>query len=355
MIERVLLTGGAGFIGSNFARKLLGQGQDFIGPLVIVDNLSYAGHRDTIADVLKDSRLVFVESDIRNGAKMAELIQQYQVDAVINFAAESHVDKSIDSPKAFVETNSVGTFELLEASRQYFKSLSAIAKERFRFFQISTDEVFGALSHEGAFTEETPYAPNSPYSASKASADHWVRAYQKTYGLPTLLTNCSNNFGPYQFPEKLIPVVIQKALRGDPIPVYGRGEQVRDWLFVEDHCDALLSVLTKAPSGSRYVIGGGHEVSNLELVKHICSILDEIRPKKGKEKYADQIAFVTDRPGHDFRYAIDAAKIKNELGWKPRHAFADAMLATLKWYLENTKWCDAVLGTDNVIQRQGIG
>jgi dTDP-glucose 4,6-dehydratase len=337
-----LVTGGAGFIGSAVVRHIIANTQDSV---VNVDNLTYAGNLESLPGVADSSRYIFEKVDICNRAELDRVFALHQPDAVMHLAAESHVDRSITGPAAFIETNIVGTYTLLEAARHYWNGLDEIRKGVFRFHHISTDEVYGDLPHPDEvgsgdvlplFTETTAYAPSSPYSASKASSDHLVRAWRRTYGLPTLVTNCSNNYGPYHFPEKLIPLVILNALEGKPLPVYGKGDQIRDWLYVEDHARALYKVVTEGKVGETYNIGGHNEKQNLEVVHTICDLLDDIVPKAGS--YRDQITYVTDRPGHDRRYAIDAAKIGNELGWKPQETFESGIRKTVLWYLENQQW-----------------
>ena len=346
----VLVTGGAGFIGSNFVRQWIDQQED---RLVNLDKLTYAGNLDSLASLADDPRHLFVEDDICDGPLLGRLFDQYQPRAVVNFAAESHVDRSIDGPAAFVETNVVGTFRLLEAARSYWNDLKGSRREEFRFLHVSTDEVYGSLGPTGLFTENTPYAPNSPYSASKAAADHFARAYHHTYGLPTLVTNCSNNYGPYQFPEKLIPLMILNALEGKPLPVYGDGQQIRDWLYVEDHCRAIRTVLAKGVPGEVYNIGGDCERANLDVVKEIAAIVDRLRPDLPHVPCSSLINFVTDRPGHDRRYAIDAGKIRRELGWKPLENFESGLERTVRWYLENEAWVEGV--TSGKYRRQRLG
>ena len=338
-MKTFLVTGGAGFIGGNFVLLLL-QREDV--RVVNLDALTYAGNLDTLEPVKDNPRHVFVEGDIRDRDLLRRLFAEHQPDCVVNFAAESHVDRSIDSPGEFILTNVVGTFEMLEAARAYWMELQGEAKDAFRFLHVSTDEVYGSLGETGKFTETTPYAPNSPYSASKAGADHLARAYNRTYGMPVLTTNCSNNYGPFQFPEKLIPLVTRKALAGEPLPVYGDGQQVRDWLYVEDHCRAILAVLEGGTPGEVYNVGGDSEKPNLEVVQTICRLLDEMAPDKGPVPHEQLITFVKDRPGHDRRYAIDASKIKNNLGWKPENDFESGLRKTLQWYLDNTGWIDRV-------------
>jgi dTDP-glucose 4,6-dehydratase len=330
----LLVTGGAGFIGTNFVLRAVAAA----ARVVNLDKLTYAGNIENLASLRGNERHVFVQGDICEGELVEQLLRRHQVQAVINFAAESHVDRSIDSPHAFVRTNVGGTFTLLESVRRYLATLGEEQRRAFRFLHVSTDEVFGSLGPTGRFTPSTPYAPNSPYAASKASADHFVRAYHATYGLPTLTTNCSNNYGPYQFPEKLIPLVILNALDGRKLPIYGDGRNVRDWLFVRDHCTAIEHVLRAGSPGATYTVGGEEERSNLELVRTMCALLDELRPRE--HPYADLIEFVPDRPGHDRRYAIDAGKIRTELGWQPAYTLETGLRETVRWYLDNGAWCE---------------
>lgn len=347
----ILVTGGAGFIGSNFIHVAFRRSSNI--RIINLDKLTYAGNLDSLQDVENDPRYTFVHGDICDCEMVSKLLSQYQPDALIHFAAESHVDRSIDGPAVFIETNINGTFSLLEAARAYYRTLEDEKRTRFRFIHISTDEVYGSLGENGFFTEETPYAPNSPYSASKASSDHLARAYYHTYGLPVIITNCSNNYGPYQFPEKLIPLMILNALEGKPLPVYGTGQNVRDWLYVEDHCRAILTVLEKGKPGEKYNIGGHNEKTNLSIVHALCDILDEKRPRKDGMSYREQITFVQDRPGHDLRYAIDASKIQRELGWVPQETFATGIVKTVDWYLQNREWCRRV--TDGTYRRERLG
>lgn len=343
---KILVTGGAGFIGSAVVRHIINNTQDSV---VNVDKLTYAGNLQSLTDVSDSERYFFEHADICNAAEMARILDEHKPDAIMHLAAESHVDRSITGPAAFIETNIVGTYVLLEAVRAYWSSLTDAAKKAFRFHHISTDEVYGDLPHPDEqpqgqplplFTEKTAYAPSSPYSASKASSDHLVRAWLRTYGLPTIVTNCSNNYGPYHFPEKLIPLVILNALEGKPLPIYGKGDQIRDWLYVEDHARALYTVVTQGVAGETYNIGGHNEKQNLDVVYTICDLLDEIVPKTGS--YRDQITYVTDRPGHDRRYAIDAEKISRELGWKPQETFESGIRKTVQWYLNNQNWVENV-------------
>ncbi|KAA5546120.1 dTDP-glucose 4,6-dehydratase [Roseiconus nitratireducens] len=344
-----LVTGGAGFIGGAFLRMFAGQ------PglrLVVLDSLTYAGNLESIESVLLDPEVRFVRGDIGDSELLGKLLAEEQIDAVINFAAESHVDRSIDSPEAFVVTNVLGTFKLLDATLAYWESLSEPQREAFRFLHVSTDEVFGSLGKEGKFTERTPYSPNSPYSASKASSDHFVGAYHHTYGLPTLITNCSNNYGPYQFPEKLIPVMIMNALEGKHLPVYGDGQQVRDWLFVDDHCDAIALVLREGVPGATYNIGGDCERANIDIVHAICDCLDELQADCPSRPLKDLVRSVTDRPGHDRRYAIDFSKIHQELGWSPQRSFEEGLQQTVRWYLQHRDWVQRVRSGE--YRRQGV-
>ena len=346
----LLVTGGAGFIGGNFVLAALRQP----GMRVInLDKLTYAGNLDTLAALRGNPQHVFVRGDIGDRALVTRLLAEHAVDALLNFAAESHVDRSIDGPAEFVQTNVVGTLALLEAARDYWKALPLEKQDGFRFLHVSTDEVYGSLGPLGAFTETTPYAPNSPYSASKAASDHLVRAFQHTYGLPTLTTNCSNNYGPYQFPEKLIPLTIQKALHGEPLPVYGDGRNVRDWLYVGDHCAAIRRVLEAGRVGETYNIGGNAEHENIQVVRAICALLDARRPLADGRRRESLISFVKDRPGHDRRYAIDAGKLQRELGWAPAHDFEHGLARTVDWYLENQPWVARVLDGSYRMQRLG--
>ena len=335
-----LVTGGAGFIGSNFVHYCLEQDSNI--KIINLDKLTYAGNVESLKDIEDHLNHIFVHGDIANRSLIGNMLHEYQPDAIIHFAAESHVDRSIDGPKDFIMTNVVGTLELLEATRSYWSELSDEKKGSFRFLHISTDEVYGSLGSEGLFTEQTQYAPNSPYSASKAASDHLVRAYHHTYGLPVLTTNCSNNYGPYQFPEKLIPLMIGNALSGNRLPIYGDGQNIRDWLYVDDHCRAIITVLTKGLPGEVYNIGGSNEKNNLEVVESICSFLDELCPRADGKSYHNQITFVKDRPGHDRRYAIDASKIRRELSWTPYETFETGICKTIQWYLINQEWFERV-------------
>ena len=342
---KLLVTGGAGFIGSAVVRLAVARGHEVVN----LDALTYAACLENVASVSASPLYSFEQADIRDLPALEAIFHKHQPDAVMHLAAESHVDRSIDGPQAFIETNVMGTYNMLQAARQYWEGRG---KPRdFRFHHISTDEVFGSLGATGQFTEETPYDPRSPYSASKASSDHLVRAWAETYGLPVVLTNCSNNYGPFHFPEKLIPVVILSALAGKPIPIYGKGENVRDWLYVEDHADALLLVLEKGALGRSYNIGGENERSNLELVQTICTILDALKP--ASEPYADLIEFVSDRPGHDLRYAIDPTRIREELGWRPSVTVEEGLEKTVRWYLENEEWWQPLLARAGVGERLG--
>lgn len=337
MSSRLLVTGGAGFIGANFVLARIAAGDQ----VVVLDKLTYAGNLQSLAQVEHEAGYTFVRGDIADRELTGRLLTEYQPDSVVHFAAESHVDRSILGPEAFVMTNVVGTFRLLDAALEHWRSLSGPAHERFRFLHVSTDEVYGSLAPEDpAFHEKTPYSPNSPYSASKAASDHLVRAYHHTYGLPTLTTNCSNNYGPLQFPEKLIPLMVLNALKGKPLPVYGDGLNVRDWLFVGDHCSAVATVLAKGHVGKTYNVGGLNEMSNIAVVQEICDILDEWRPTA--QSHRELITYVKDRPGHDRRYAINCTKLTSELGWKPEETFASGIRKTVAWYLENMPWVEAI-------------
>ena len=343
---KILIPGGAGFIGSAVVRLAIGQGHEVIN----LDALTYAACLDNVGSVADHAGYAFVEVDIRDAAALEQVFKTHTPDAVMHLAAESHVDRSIDGPAAFIDTNISGTYTLLEAARAYWMGAGKPAD--FRFHHVSTDEVYGSLGVTGLFTEDSPYQPNSPYAASKAASDHLVRSWGETYGLPVVLSNCSNNYGPFHFPEKLIPVVILNALAGKPIPIYGAGENIRDWLYVEDHADALLTVLTKGAPGRSYNIGGHNEVRNIDLVQMICALLDELRP--GTTAYADQITYVTDRPGHDARYAIDATRIADELGWTPSVTLEQGLRKTVAWYLDNEAWWRALQGRKGVGVRLGV-
>ncbi|MGI2799442.1 dTDP-glucose 4,6-dehydratase [Photobacterium damselae] len=350
---KILVTGGAGFIGSAVVRHIINNTQDSV---INLDKLTYAGNLESLSDVENSDRYVFEQVDICAREELDRVFAQHRPDAVMHLAAESHVDRSIDGPAAFIETNIIGTYTMLEAARQYWNQLDGVRKSAFRFHHISTDEVYGDLEGtDDLFTETTSYSPSSPYSASKASSDHLVRAWLRTYGLPTIVTNCSNNYGPYHFPEKLIPLMILNALEGKQLPVYGNGMQIRDWLYVEDHASALYTVVTKGEIGETYNIGGHNEKANIEVVKTICSLLEELVPNKpqGIALYQDLITYVTDRPGHDVRYAIDATKIAAELGWKPAETFESGIRKTVEWYLNNEKWWGRVL--DGSYSRERLG
>ncbi|HGF4966770.1 TPA: dTDP-glucose 4,6-dehydratase [Vibrio parahaemolyticus] len=352
---KILVTGGAGFIGSAVVRHIIRDTQDSV---VNLDKLTYAGNLESLVDVADSDRYYFEQVDICDRTELDRVFSEHQPDMVMHLAAESHVDRSIDGPAAFIETNVMGTYHLLEAARQYWSSLEEANKSAFRFHHISTDEVYGDLEGtDDLFTETTSYAPSSPYSASKASSDHLVRAWQRTYGLPTLVTNCSNNYGPYHFPEKLIPLMILNALDGKPLPVYGDGMQIRDWLFVEDHARALYKVVTEGEIGETYNIGGHNEKANIEVVKTICALLEELRPDKpaGVESYESLITYVKDRPGHDVRYAIDATKIAQELNWTPEETFESGIRKTVEWYLNNPQWWQRVLDGSYSLERLGAG
>ena len=350
----ILITGGAGFIGSAVIRHIINNTPDYV---INIDSLTYAGNLESLSSVSESRRYSFEQVDIRNRDELERVLSDCQPNIVMHLAAESHVDRSIDGPAAFIETNIVGTYTLLEVARDYWQGLDGIGQSMFRFHHISTDEVYGDLDNvEDLFNELTPYAPSSPYAASKASSDHLVRAWLRTYGMPTIVTNCSNNYGPYHFPEKLIPLMILNALEGKPLPVYGNGQQIRDWLYVEDHARALYLVAAKGEIGETYNIGGHNEKTNLDVVKTLCSLLEELVPDKpcGVKSYHDLITFVEDRPGHDVRYAIDANKIYNELGWKPRETFESGIRKTVEWYLNNKQWWSRVLDGSYSRERLGI-
>lgn len=344
-----LVTGGAGFIGGNFVLRAVASGVRVIN----LDALTYAGNLDTLAAVEGSPQHLFVRGDIGDRPLVGRLLSEHRPEAVINFAAESHVDRSIEGPGAFIQTNVVGTLGLLESVRDHWKGLEGEARGRFRFLHVSTDEVYGSLGDTGSFTESTPYAPNSPYSASKAASDHLVRAFHHTYGLPVLTTHCSNNYGPYHFPEKLIPLIIARALAGEPLPVYGDGKNVRDWLFVGDHCRAIRTVLEKGRVGETYNVGGNAERQNIEVVHAICALLDERVPRADGKSRSSQITFVADRPGHDRRYAIDASKLRDELGWEPEYTFEQGIAETVDWYLANQAWVKRVLDGSYRLERIG--
>ena len=344
-----LVTGGAGFIGGNFVLEAVARGVRIVN----LDALTYAGNLDTLSSLDGNPAHAFVHGDIGDRALVSKLLAEHRPDAIVNFAAESHVDRSIDGPAAFVQTNVVGTLALLEAARDYWKGLEGAVRDSFRFLHVSTDEVYGSLGDSGKFTEQTAYAPNSPYSASKAASDHLVRAFHHTYGLPVLTTNCSNNYGPYQFPEKLIPLVIAKAIAGEPLPIYGDGKNVRDWLYVGDHCAAIRAVLARGRIGETYNVGGDAERQNIEVVNVICALLDARRPREDGKPRSSQIAYVKDRPGHDRRYAIDASKLHGELGWKPAHTFEQGIADTVDWYLDRQPWVQRVLDGSYRMERIG--
>jgi dTDP-glucose 4,6-dehydratase len=349
-MKNILVTGGLGFIGSNFIRLLLKSGE--FDQVINFDKQTYAGNPQNLQDLEQENSYHFIKADVCDGNAVFQVLEDYEVDAVVNFAAESHVDRSIDGPEPFVHTNVVGTLRLLESTKSYLAEVAGDKRDSFRFLHVSTDEVYGSLKPEDpAFCETTPYAPNSPYSASKASADHLVRAYHHTFGLPVLTTNCSNNYGPYQFPEKLIPLMILNACEGKSLPIYGDGSNIRDWLHVEDHCSGILSVLKQGRVGETYCIGGASEKTNMEVIDTLCGILDRCHPSGAPH---DQLkTFVTDRPGHDHRYAIDFSKIKNELGWQPSYSFEEGMEQTVEWYLNHQEWCDNV--TSGKYQRERLG
>lgn len=348
---KLLVTGGAGFIGSNLVRLLVNSGHEVLN----VDALTYAGNLNSLRDVAQQPNYRFAQVDITDAAAIRQTLLEYQPDGVMHLAAESHVDRSIDGPRQFIETNVVGTLNVLQAALEFWRGLDPAAAQAFRFLHVSTDEVYGSLGPDGYFTEETRYDPHSPYSASKAASDHLARAWCDTYGLPVIVTNCSNNYGPYQFPEKLIPVVILKCLHGEPIPVYGKGENIRDWLYVEDHCEALIVALQRGTVGQTYNIGGNNERTNIDLVRMLCGLMDELHPRADGRSYAEQITFVTDRPGHDLRYAIDPSKIRDQLGWQPRQDHESGFRKTVQWYLDNRQWWGEVLSGDYRMERLGKG
>jgi len=350
-LKKVLITGGAGFIGSNLVHYLV---KNKYADVINVDKLTYAGNQASLTPVEKESNYHFVQADICDTKALQDIFNRHQPDLVMHLAAESHVDRSIEGPAEFLNTNIIGTYNMLEISRNYWQSLADEKRKMFRFLHISTDEVFGSLGKEGIFTENTPYDPRSPYSASKASSDHLVRAWYHTYGLPALITNCSNNYGPYQYPEKLIPVIILNALQARPVPVYGKGENIRDWLFVEDHVKALWLVLNEGQIGETYCIGGNNEQRNIDVVRMICGLMDEMSTNSKISRHEELITFVQDRPGHDLRYAIDATKIKNDLNWQPQTTFEQGFRQTVKWYLDHLQWCQTVLGGKINLERIGL-
>ena len=347
---KLFVTGGAGFIGGNYVLKqVFEEGNEVLN----FDKLTYAGNLETLKSIIDNPQYQFIQGDICQRSTVKNVLSQFQPDVIVNFAAESHVDRSIDGPFEFIQTNIVGTAVLLDEANNYFKTLSGDIKAGFRFLHVSTDEVYGSLGEDDYFTENTAYDPSSPYSASKASSDHLVRAWNRTFGLPILITNCSNNYGPYQFPEKLIPLMILNCLQEKNLPIYGKGDNVRDWLFVEDHCDAIHSVLTQGKIGDTYNIGGNNEIQNIDIVKTICQKMDELSHRKNGGNYEELITYVTDRPGHDFRYAIDATKISNELGWQPKENFETGIEKTIRWYLENRAWWQAI--QNNTYQQERLG
>ena len=345
------VTGGCGFIGANFIQYLLKKTKP--KSVINLDKLTYAGNQKNLAVFEQDPRYIFVHGDICDAELVSRLFTEYQPNYIINFAAESHVDRSIDGPAEFIQTNIVGTSVLLQESLKYYSTLKGKESERFRFHHVSTDEVFGSLSESGFFTEETPYDPSSPYSASKASSDHLVRAWHRTFDLPVLISNCSNNYGPYQFPEKLIPLMILNCLEEKPLPVYGTGENIRDWLYVEDHCDAIYTILQKGTIGETYNVGGNNEIKNIQIVEVICDVLNDIHPAGSGKSYHELITFVKDRPGHDFRYAIDASKLKKEIGWKPKESFNTGIQKTIEWYLKNEEWWKTI--QENTYKQERLG
>ncbi len=348
---KIIITGGAGFIGSALIRQYINETDHQV---INIDALTYAGNLESLSDVQSNSRYCFEKADVRDKVQLEKVFNIHQPDAVMHLAAESHVDRSIDGPADFIQTNIVGTYNLLDVSKQYWQALDTKRKKQFRFHHISTDEVYGSLGDTGLFTEETPYQPRSPYSASKASSDHLVRAWFHTYGFPVLITNCSNNYGPYQFPEKLIPLVILNAVKGEPLPIYGKGENVRDWLYVDDHTAALRLILEKGKTGETYNIGGCNEKTNIEVVTHICNILDEMLPESKYKPHRNLITYVADRPGHDLRYAIDSEKLTKELSWKPQETFETGLYKTVKWYMGNNNWCQRVLDGSYKLERLGL-
>lgn len=349
--KRFLVTGGAGFIGSAVVRHLIANSSHGV---CVLDKLTYAGNLASLAPVIRDPRLQFVQADICDEAAVRSTLRTYRPDVVMHLAAESHVDRSIEGPGAFIQTNVVGTYVLLHAAFDYWRGLEGSARDQFRFHHISTDEVYGSLGADGLFREDTPYAPNSPYSASKAGSDHLVRAWRHTYGLPTVVTNCSNNYGPYHFPEKLIPLTILNALERKPLPVYGRGENIRDWLFVDDHVEALLCVIENGQVGESYNVGGSSERRNLDVVNAVCDLVDEMAPERGQRPRRELITYVQDRPGHDLRYAIDCSKLRNELGWRARETFESGLRKTVRWYLDNRPWWEAIRAGTYRGERLGV-
>ena len=345
------VTGGCGFIGANFIQYLLNKTKP--KSVINLDKLTYAGNQKNLADFEQDPRYIFVHGDICDAELVSKLFTEYQPNYIVNFAAESHVDRSIDGPAEFIQTNIVGTSVLLQEALKYYSTLKGGGSERFRFHHVSTDEVFGSLSESGFFTEETPYDPSSPYSASKASSDHLIRAWHRTFDLPVLISNCSNNYGPYQFPEKLIPLMILNCLEEKPLPVYGTGENIRDWLYVEDHCDAIYTILQKGTIGETYNVGGNNEIKNIQIVEEICDVLNDIHPAGSGKSYHELITFVKDRPGHDFRYAIDASKLKKEIGWEPKESFNTGIQKTIEWYLKNEEWWRII--QENTYKQERLG
>ncbi len=352
MAKTFIVTGGAGFIGSAVVRMIINSSDDIV---VNIDKLTYAGNLDSLQPVADNPRYHFVQADICDASAMAAAFAEYKPDAIMHLAAESHVDRSIDGPGEFIQTNIVGTYTLLEVAREYWSGLQDDKKQNFRFHHVSTDEVYGSLGDQGMFLESTSYDPSSPYSASKASSDHLVRSWHRTFGLPVVLTNCSNNYGPYQYPEKLIPLVLQKARAGEALPIYGTGENIRDWLYVDDHARALILAMKQGMQGETYNIGGHNEVTNIDVVKTLCAILDKREPAKDGHPYAELIRYVADRPGHDMRYAIDASKIQRDLGWTPKETFETGLEKTVDWYLGNQKWIDRVLDGSYMGERLGAG
>tara|TARA_Y100000814_G_scaffold269574_1_gene225116 strand:+ start:42 stop:1091 length:1050 start_codon:yes stop_codon:yes gene_type:complete len=346
---RIFVTGGCGFIGSNFVIEQINKGNKILN----FDKLTYAANQDNLLEISQNSNYYFIKGDIQNSKKISLEVNEFNPDVIINFAAESHVDRSIDGPEEFIGTNIIGTYKLLQCSLDYYDNLSVDRKRNFKFIHVSTDEVYGSLGKEGYFSEISPYKPSSPYSASKASSDHLVNAWYHTFNLPTIITNCSNNYGPYQFPEKLIPLIIISCLNGKELPIYGDGKNIRDWLYVKDHCVALDSIINYGESGETYNIGGNEEKTNLEIVNTICSVLDKKKPLKNGLKYSDSIVYVKDRPGHDFRYAIDSSKIKSKLNWQPKYKFEDAIINTIDWYIQNQSWWNKILNNKYNLNRLG--